>query len=234
MHLQQDKKSNKANSDNYQKARFGHEIKGTAKAKESKSERHSRSLEQVSTSRGEIDSYKTHAFFTNINEKQVQEKSKEVEQKNEYIPKKTEELFDQSLRYRRATAENVAFSYYLDHELTDISHGTTIICNQILINEGDGYNAKTGIFTAHIPGVYFLAYSIDSKVTDTNVRLLLDGTNLVDAVAQVDTMGSNMAIVRLERGQSVWLETHHLDHREFISTSTFHMVSFSGFLIYQY
>ncbi|KAH3787890.1 hypothetical protein DPMN_166021 [Dreissena polymorpha] len=58
--------------------------------------------------------------------------------------------------------ENVAFSAYLDQELTHLHVGHIVRCNQIVINDGSGYNAASGVFTAHVPGVYFFTFAIDT------------------------------------------------------------------------
>ncbi|KAH3787913.1 collagen alpha-1(VIII) chain-like [Dreissena polymorpha] len=129
--------------------------------------------------------------------------------------------------------ENVAFSAYLDQELTHLHVGHIVRCNQIVINDGSGYNAASGVFTAHVPGVYFFAFTIDTHAGEMNVRLVQDGVNLFGAVSTPRIMGGNYGVTRLGRGQSVWLEIVHNDDVELIGMPTFHMVSFSGFLLYQ-
>ena len=128
--------------------------------------------------------------------------------------------------------ENVAFSAYLDKELTHLHVGHIVRCNQIVINDGSGYNAASGVFTAPVPGVYFFTFAIDTNAGEMNVRLVQDGVNLFGAVSTPRIMGGNYGVTRLGRGQSVWLEIVHDDDVELIGMPTFHMVSFSGFLLH--
>ncbi|KAH3787909.1 hypothetical protein DPMN_166040 [Dreissena polymorpha] len=129
--------------------------------------------------------------------------------------------------------ENVAFSAYLDQELTHLHIGQIVRCNQIVINDGSGYNAASGVFTAHVPGVHFFTFAIDTHANEMNVRLVQDGVNLFGAVSTPRIMGGNYSMTRLGRGQSVWLEIVQVDDVQLIGMPAFYMVSFSGFLLYQ-
>ena len=57
------------------------------------------------------------------------------------------------LSKRDVATERVAFSTYLDHEIYNMGQGHHIICNQVLLNDGNHYNSFTGIFTVPQTGV---------------------------------------------------------------------------------
>ncbi|KAH3787889.1 uncharacterized protein LOC127841488 [Dreissena polymorpha] len=99
--------------------------------------------------------------------------------------------------------EHVAFSTYLDHDQAIFHHGQVVKCNGIIINDGDAYNPASGVFTAHIPGVYFFAFTIDSLKGRVNVELVKDGIYMVGGAGNLGGMGGNYAVVRLARGESV-------------------------------
>ena len=65
-------------------------------------------------------------------------------------------------RVQKRTVTHVAFSTYLSHELNHLSIGHVIKMDQTFINDGNGYNQNTGIFTVPTSGVYLLTYSIEN------------------------------------------------------------------------
>ena len=135
-------------------------------------------------------------------------------------------------------AEGVAFSAYLDHVIYHMGSGHTIKCNQVLLNDGNHYNTFTGIFTVPWTGVYLLTFNFGVEhINDwTEVRLLVNNRNVVHSGVQV--LGSvqrltsgNTAIIRLNQGESVWLESVKNDS-EVISGPTWRWTTFSGALLY--
>lgn len=132
-------------------------------------------------------------------------------------------------------AQHVAFSSYLDHNIPHIAAGDVVKCNQILYSAGNGYNPHTGIFTAPDSGVYFFTFSIHNYHRETNVRLVLDGNNVVGAVIHTtsgdieNNMASNSAIIQVNAGQSVWLEQVLDADAELISLPDYREVTFTGF-----
>ncbi|XP_045191033.2 heavy metal-binding protein HIP-like [Mercenaria mercenaria] len=143
-------------------------------------------------------------------------------------------------RIRTHSGQSVAFTAYLDHQIKELNPGTTIKCNQIISNYGNGYNKFTGIFTAPISGTYFTTFTIQAGVKKTNVRLLKDGQNVVGAVVHADpysdsyrqTMASNSAVINLTAGQSLWLETIYDHDAELFSLEGYRYVTFTGFLLF--
>ena len=116
--------------------------------------------------------------------------------------------------------------------------GHTIKCNQALLNKGNHYNTFTGIFTVPQAGVYLLTFSFGVQhINDwTEVRLLVNNRKVVHSGVQV--LGSpqrltsgNTAIIRLNQGESVWLESQ-VDDSEVISGPHYRWTTFSGVLLY--
>ena len=141
---------------------------------------------------------------------------------------------------RDITAEGIAFSAYLDHKILHMGNRSTIKCNQVLLNDGNHYNTFTGIFTVPETGVYLLTFSfgVEHKDDWTEVRLVVDNRDIVGAVGEVKgsssrerKIASNMAIIKLSRGESVWLQTQRSDS-EVISGPYYRWTTFSGVLLY--
>ena len=142
------------------------------------------------------------------------------------------------LSKRDTPAEGVAFSAYLDHRILHMGGGNTIKCNQVLLNDGNHYNAFTGIFTVPQTGIYLLTFSFGVQTINdyTKVRLVVNNKDIVDAVGQLRgsseySMAGNTAIIKLTQGESVWLENLNNDS-EVVSGSGFRWTTFSGVLLY--
>ena len=134
--------------------------------------------------------------------------------------------------------EGVAFSAYLDHIIYHMGGGHTVKCNQVLLNDGNHYNSFTGIFTVPETGVYLLTFSFGVRdINDvTHIRLVVNNREIVDAAGEVTgtsqrSSSSNTAIIKLNQGESVWLESIVTDS-EVISGPSFRWTSFSGVLLY--
>ena len=142
------------------------------------------------------------------------------------------------LSKRDVATERVAFSTYLDHEIYNMGQGHHIICNQVLLNDGNHYNSFTGIFTVPQTGVYLLTFSfgVQNRNHWTEVRLVVNNREIVDAVGQVlgnlqRLTSGNTAIIRLNQGESVWLENIANDS-EVMSEQGYRWTTFSGVLLY--
>ena len=134
----------------------------------------------------------------------------------------------------------VAFSAYLGHDVSGMGIGHTIKCDQILLNDGNAYNPFTGAFTAPASGVYLLTFHIDvwNQSISTLVKLVKNNENVVDAVATPrgtyghDVMGGNTAIIHLNQGDAVWLESYISAAGQVHSNTNFRVTTFSGILLY--
>ena len=121
-----------------------------------------------------------------------------------------------------------------------MGQGHHIICNQVLLNDGNHYNYLTGIFTVPQTGVYLLTFSFGVRTTNddwTEVRLVVNNREIVDAAVQMTGSVShreasgNTAIIQLTQGESVWLENMQPDS-EISSGAAWRFTTFSGVLLY--
>ena len=142
------------------------------------------------------------------------------------------------LQKRDIATEGVAFSAYLDHEIQHMGTGHTIKCNQVLLNDGNHYNAFTGTFTVPQNGVYLLTFNFAVvHVNDlTQVQLMVNNREIVDAAGQVTgttqrISSGNTAIIKLNQGESVWLKSIQSDS-EVVSYQGFRWTTFSGVFLY--
>jgi hypothetical protein len=149
--------------------------------------------------------------------------------KSKGVEEKDVQKYSISQRIRASSTGSVAFTAYLNHKLTGLNPGMTIKLNRIISNHGNGYNTFTGIFTAPVSGIYFITYTIECNHRKTNVRLMKDGVNIVDAVAHADPysgsyiqeMATNSAVIDVTAGQSLWLETTYDNDAELFSLKGF-------------
>ncbi|XP_045206986.2 EMILIN-1-like [Mercenaria mercenaria] len=154
---------------------------------------------------------------------------------------KVERITENGQRGRRAAAvANVAFSAYLSHTNSHTVIGKAIRFDKVLLNDGSGYNNYTGAFTAPVTGVYLFTFNFDTKKL-TFIRLVVNGVNQVDAVAnphtnaqsrQAISMGANTAIVHVQHGQAVLVEAYEVPDGEVTSSDLFRLCTFSGVLLY--
>ena len=136
---------------------------------------------------------------------------------------------------QKRTATHVAFSTYLSHTLDHLSIGHVIKLDQVFLNDGNGYNAHTGIFTVPASGVYLLTYSIKNnhKTHHLEIELLVDNNHMGTLKAYAyEQVTSKTIITRLTTGQSVWLENAFFPDASISATGWNKFTTFSGVLLY--
>jgi hypothetical protein len=142
-------------------------------------------------------------------------------------------------RNRRAVGQ-IAFTAYLSQTNEHTVVGKPIIFDKVLLNDGSGYNNNTGVFTAPLTGTYLFSFHFDTKKL-TFIRLVVNGVNQVDAVANPHTgatgraahsMGGNTAIVHIGHGDAVMVQTYEVPDGETDSGELFRLCTFSGVLLY--
>ena len=134
----------------------------------------------------------------------------------------------------------VGFTAYLDHNTNHLGIDQTIVFNQILFNDGSGYNHATGIFTCPVSGVYLFFFDVGSGSAHQIVaRLVVNGLNKVGAIADSafhtyhEAQSSNMAILKLSAGAHVWVENYRWSDKFVEGDTTDRFTTFSGILLYQ-
>lgn len=132
--------------------------------------------------------------------------------------------------------KHIAFTAYID-ATTSLSSSPTVF-KKISLNAGDAYSLSTGVFTCPVPGVYMFSVVIAVRGSGTTVgeiRVNKDAT--LHAItegskADQDLQGTNMVIVKLIKGDRVWVSGSGSLPANSHGTSNKKTSSFSGFLIY--
>ena len=112
-----------------------------------------------------------------------------------------------------------------------------LVFQNIITNEGSGYDKSRGIFTAPVDGVYYFTVHVcAANKKYSPIGIVLDGTLIAKSI-QYDTdswtCGSTGAIVTMTSGKQVWVastgggSTAHVLY----SSDSLIMNTFSGVLI---
>ncbi|KAL3882728.1 hypothetical protein ACJMK2_029040 [Sinanodonta woodiana] len=106
-----------------------------------------------------------------------------------------------------------------------------VLFDTVLLNEGNGFNKQTGVFTCPLSGIYFFTGSVLTlHEHQLGVHLIVNGETKGNAYADGVTLfdqGSISSIVRCEAGQNVWISVYY---GSYIHGDYF--TSFSGFLLW--
>ena len=141
---------------------------------------------------------------------------------------------------RALPVTGTAFSAYIGnaHIRTHLAAGHVLKCDQVIFNDGNHYNAFTGIFTVPRTAVYMFSFTFATafqnkwlwvKLVVNNRMIVQSGTD-----AQYDdhvVNGGNTAILRLTQGESVWLEVEKCAPDAEVWMVD-HTTTFSGVLLY--
>ncbi|KAL3882724.1 hypothetical protein ACJMK2_029036 [Sinanodonta woodiana] len=106
-----------------------------------------------------------------------------------------------------------------------------VLFDTVLLNEGNGFNKQTGIFTCPLSGIYFFTGSVLTQHEhQVGVHLIVNGETKGNAYADGANswdQGSISSIARCEAGQNVWISVYlgSFIHGDYYT-------SFSGFLLW--
>ena len=118
-----------------------------------------------------------------------------------------------------SASKGVAFHARSTCSLTSQS---TLIFGSVRSNEGNGYDGKTGIFTAPIPGVYMFLVSVRNLLSESNTSNV---SILTEKLEHAATHGSGTrtahTVVKLKKGEQVWVSTKETHFSCEFSTSFF-------------
>nr|KAG5696044.1 hypothetical protein BaRGS_017156 [Batillaria attramentaria] len=132
---------------------------------------------------------------------------------------------------------NVAFQAELSEAVVDLAPNEQLVFDQVVTNEGAGYNTSTGRFRAPVSGTYMFIVNFTAdwkeqmyvflKVDNASGRKM---ASISDGRAGSWSHATGSVILQLAAGQEVWLK------RAGIPNSTVGLKgqsysSFSGFLI---
>ncbi|XP_008294227.1 complement C1q tumor necrosis factor-related protein 4 [Stegastes partitus] len=105
------------------------------------------------------------------------------------------------------------------------------------VNIGGHFNKTSGLFTCHVPGAYFFAYTVGKHPRKAVSVKLMTGKGEVQAmVFDEDTskrreMQSQSLLLSLRGGDRVWLYSQQ-DERYAVYSNQGRYTTFSGFLVY--
>ncbi|KAL3882729.1 hypothetical protein ACJMK2_029041 [Sinanodonta woodiana] len=106
-----------------------------------------------------------------------------------------------------------------------------VLFDTVLLNEGNGFNKQTGIFTCPLSGIYFFTGSVLTQHEhQVGVHLIVNGETKGNAYADGANswdQGSISSIARCEAGQNVWISVYY---GTYIHGNYY--TSFSGFLLW--
>nr|XP_022301827.1 complement C1q-like protein 3 [Crassostrea virginica] len=106
----------------------------------------------------------------------------------------------------------IAFHANLRNTIKNIPKNTVLKFDDVKLNEGKGYDPKTGIFTVPTDGVYSFAWSLVSINGGTvDVAAVVDNVALVKTCVYKQQSNylsiSGHLLSKLKKGNKVWLKT---------------------------
>ncbi|XP_062619515.1 heavy metal-binding protein HIP-like [Saccostrea cucullata] len=109
---------------------------------------------------------------------------------------------------------SIAFQSSLTNKLENMGNQQTVIFDRVTLNEGNGYDKKTGIFTAPEEGVYTFSWAMMSKRDKYFISEIVHDGNLI-AYNHSDGRGltgyvtsSNTSNIKMKKGEKVWIRAH--------------------------
>ena len=108
----------------------------------------------------------------------------------------------------------------------------TLIFNSVILNVGNGYNPSTGVFTSPVAGTYiFYVTAVEYNKQYLMVDIVLNSVSKVKLVGDNEAVyqtGTNMVVLNLQKGDSVWVR--HSQGNGYYSHNV-PITTFSGFMI---
>ncbi|XP_061167442.1 heavy metal-binding protein HIP-like [Saccostrea echinata] len=121
----------------------------------------------------------------------------------------------QNLSCKTDKKGTVAFQTTLSKYLENMGNEQRVIFDKVTLNEGNGYDKKTGVFTAPDEGVYKFSWTIMTKGGKYFIsEIIHDGKKIARNYADGRgltgyDMSTTNAIVKMKKGDKVWIRTYH-------------------------
>ncbi|XP_022302171.2 complement C1q subcomponent subunit B-like [Crassostrea virginica] len=122
-------------------------------------------------------------------------------------------------------ANGVSFSVNIKDKELKLGAGQTVIYNEILTNDGSGYDDRTGVFTCPLTGTYLFVFDAHSP-GNTCLQLYLNKSK-----AAMGCVSSLLGKTYLQMSRTVILKLKKGDHVKVVALSAgaVHHRGFSGF-----
>jgi len=142
-----------------------------------------------------------------------------------------------TLKCPTRTERSVAFMAQLAADLVNPANGHVVVFNDVITNEGNGYNRLHGIFTAPVNGTYNFNLIVSSRpgtgqTLHINIKKdgILTGYIFLDHSNNMWFRRSTDITLRLQQGNEIWVEVTSVVGAHVLAGGKFH-THFSGFLI---
>ncbi|KAL4230593.1 positive regulation of adiponectin secretion [Mactra antiquata] len=182
--------------------------------------------QQINSQRTEIDNQKSEIQM--LKEKLALKEKKENKLSSENQSTK-------SFNVRQLPIEGtIAFTAVLNHEVTKLGVNQNIVFDLVHTNVGNAYNPHHGTFVAPVTGVYVFHTTIFTRLNHLAwCKIMVNGVQkvsvYVQAPAGLNNSGSQMLVVRLNKGDDVAVQ--NIAAADYIYSDGNNYNSFSGFLL---
>ena len=130
---------------------------------------------------------------------------------------KNQDSLDQLLS--KMERRKVAFSACLNSTTEKLPIESTVVFDWVIYQEGNGYNPKDGVFTCPETGMYMFSVVIANGNLQNEIKKAVTVKLQVDFVSMAlvasedhdeykDDQSSNLVILKVNKGQRVWVETY--------------------------
>ena len=126
----------------------------------------------------------------------------------------------------------VAFTAAVTSSSTTWNSGN-LIFNRIISNLGNGYNRRTGVFTAPVAGTYVFYVSVNEyHKLGIGLEIVLNNVSKVRLIGYSDSAhqtGTNMVVLNLQKNDGVCVRRYW--GKGYYTYSDIPLTTFSGFII---
>ncbi|XP_062615677.1 complement C1q-like protein 2 [Saccostrea cucullata] len=109
----------------------------------------------------------------------------------------------------------IAFHAAIKSHLSNVPVNTIMKFDEVLLNKGNGYDPKTGLFTAPEDGIYSFEWTyLSSKKSTVYLEAVVDGVRKASSCVN-DQQSSHVSITghlvyELKKGNKVWIRTFYV------------------------
>ncbi|KAK7496180.1 hypothetical protein BaRGS_00012590 [Batillaria attramentaria] len=139
----------------------------------------------------------------------VQVETKKLEGDNSALRQDLSTSIGEFASLKAKASDVVAFYALLDGVTTTKTSNAYLVFSNVLTNVGQGYDCKTGIFTAPLPGVYIFMVTASpwAKNDKSRFYLLLDDQQLAWSEAYGENTSTCHAVLELTAGQRLCVQS---------------------------